>query len=121
MSEPRSGLAFPFRLASGRVRRASGADKIAQDLRHLLATRTGERLMLRGYGGALHHYRQAPSDATLRALFRHEVEQAIRVFLPEVRLVGPVSVTGDDGLVRVTVHYALDGEAGPRRLELEVG
>ena len=117
----RSGVAFPFRVTGGRVRGATGAEKIAQDLRHLLATRTGERPMLRAYGGALHHYRQAPNDATLRALFRHEVEQAIRVFLPEVRLTAPVGVAGGEDLVRVAIHYALDGDTAPRRLELEVG
>jgi phage baseplate assembly protein W len=121
MMPPRSGIAFPFRLAAGRVLAATGPEKVAQDLRHLLATRTGERTMLRAYGGALHHYRQAPNDATLRALFRHEVEQAIRVFLPEVRLTGPIGVAAEEALVRVTLHYALDVDATPRRLELEVG
>jgi hypothetical protein len=121
MTAPRAGVAFPFRLSAGRLEGTAGAAKLAEDLRHLLATRTGERPMLRSYGGALHHYRQAPNDATLRALFRHEVEQAIRVFMPEIRLVAPVGVAGREDLVRVTIHYAVEGDPVPRQLELEVG
>lgn len=121
MTELRAGIAFPFRVVDGRLARSLGSEKLAEDLRHLLATRTGERPMLRSYGGALHHYRQAPDDATLRSLFKHEIEQAIRVFMPEIRLVAPIEVSGRDGEVRVVVHYASDVRSVAQRVELRLG
>ena len=68
MTEPLAGFAFPFRIAGGRVDRAEGSEKVEHNLRHLLSTRLGERLMLRGYGGGVHHHLQEPNDTTRGAV-----------------------------------------------------
>jgi phage baseplate assembly protein W len=61
-----AGLGFPFRIRAGGVVRAAGFDKLDQDVRHLLGTRVGERVLRRGYGGGVHHRVQEPNDATLQ-------------------------------------------------------
>lgn len=115
---PLSGPAFPFAVVDGRVARSTGRAKVADDVRHLLSTRTGERALRRGYGGGVHHWLQEPSDHTLRALLRHEVEQALRAHLPALRLVGPIRVTAtSDGLV-VAFDYRLDPDGVVEHVEV---
>lgn len=120
MNEPLVGFAFPFRIAGGGIRRAQEAEKVAQNVRHLLSTRLGERVMLRDYGGGVHHRLQDPNDATLRALVKHEIEQALRVYLPEVRLTSPLRLTTQRGELRISIEYTASPEDTVRRLELEV-
>lgn len=117
--KPLAGIAFPFRVAGG-VRRARDFEKVAQDVRHLLGTRLGERVMLRGYGGGVHHRLQSPNDATLRALVRHEVEESLRVYMPGVELVAPIRLFAAEEALTVSIEYRADPGDIVRRLELEV-
>jgi phage baseplate assembly protein W len=112
------GMAVPFRISAGSVRQTSGADKVADDLRHLLSTRLGERLLRRGYGGGVHHRLHQPNDHTLRTLIRHEIEQALRNSLPQARLAGPVRLTHDESDLTVTFYYAVDPDEPARRVAL---
>jgi phage baseplate assembly protein W len=102
------GLAMPFRITGGSVAQSAGAQKVSDDLRHLLSTRLGERLLLRGYGGGVQHRLQQPNDNTLRTLIRHEIEQALRAYLPAARLTSPVRLTHDEGDLTVTFDYVVD-------------
>jgi phage baseplate assembly protein W len=102
------GIAMPFRIADGGVQRSTGARKIADDLRHLLSTRIGERVLLRGYGAGVQSRLQEPADRTLLTLVQHEIEQALRVFLPQARLVGPVRLARDESEITVSFDYAID-------------
>jgi phage baseplate assembly protein W len=120
MNEIRSGISYPFRFKDGGLAREQGLDKIAGDLRHLISTRLEERTMLRTYGGGIHTHVQDPASPTLRALIKHEIEQALRLFLPEVRLAAPVSVTAREGELTVCVDYFADPRVGVQRLELPV-
>jgi phage baseplate assembly protein W len=126
------GFAFPFRIEpprrdpvtghrlGGTVMRARGPEKVAADLRHLLGVRLGERLMLRTYGGGIHHRLQEPNDATLRSLIRHELEQALRAFFPEVRLQGPLLLTSRGSELRIQLDYRASAADVVRRLEIEL-
>jgi phage baseplate assembly protein W len=123
------GFAFPFRIApSGPaggprlagVRRAAGAEKIRDDVRHLLLTRVGERLMLRAYGGGVQHSLQEPKSSTLRALVRHEIEQALRVYLPDARLSSPITFDFDESELQVSFEYTTDLRNLVHRLEVTV-
>ena len=120
MTEPLSGFAFPFRIAGGRVARAEGPEKVEHNLRHLLSTRLGERLMLRGYGGGVHHHLQEPNDTTRGAVIKHEIERALRTFMPEVRLTAPIRLTAREGELTVVVEYAANPRDAARRLELRL-
>jgi phage baseplate assembly protein W len=113
-----SGLAFPFRLKDGSVRRAEGFDKVQDDVRHLLSTRLGERTMLRGYGGGVHHRVEDPNDETLAALVRHEIATALRSFMPDVQLTGPITTETAGHELVVRLEYSADPTAVVRRLEI---
>jgi len=119
MSTQLEGIAFPFRIERG-VNRARGFDKIEQNVRHLLSTRLGERAMLRAYGGGVHHRLQEPNDSTMRALIKHEIEQALRAFMPEVRLTAPIRISASESEMTVVVEYMADPQDVVRRLTLQI-
>jgi phage baseplate assembly protein W len=102
------GMAMPFRITDGGVRRSAGAQKVADDLRHLLSTRIGERPLLRAYGGGIQNRLQDPADRTLLSLMQHEIEQAVRSFLPQARLIGPVQLARNESDVTISFDYAID-------------
>jgi phage baseplate assembly protein W len=109
---PLHGPAFPFRITGGRVAASTGPRKVADDLSHLIGTRVGERVLQRAYGSGIQHGLHEPDDPTLRSLLRHELEQAIRTYLPEIRLIGPVRIEDSPEGVRIALDYAVE-PAGP--------
>ena len=116
-----TGPAFPFRVAGGRVARRSAEDKVRDDVRHLLATRPGERLLRRAYGGGPHRRLQEPQTTALLSLVRHEIELALRQHLPQLRLVGPVHAESDrGGGLRVALDYRLPPDDVVRHLALDL-
>ena len=114
------GFAFPFRVENGGVRASDGFEKVKEDVRHLISTRLGERAMLRTYGGGVHHRLQEPNDSTLAALVRHEIEQALRRHLPDVRVLGGVGVRAVDNMLEVSFDYVAAPDDLVRRMELTV-
>jgi phage baseplate assembly protein W len=121
MDEQLRGFAFPFRIRGGSIARAQGFEKVAQDLRHLLSTRLGERPMLRTYGGGVHHRLQEANDSTLHALIKHEIEQGLRIYLPAVQLTAPIQVISLGEELTVTIEYRANPRAMIDRLELRIG
>jgi hypothetical protein len=120
MTTTRLGFAFPFRVEGGSIAQSAGVKKVEDNIRHLLGTRLGERLMLRGYGGGVHHRLQDPNASTLRALVKREIEDALRAFAPEVRLVAPIRVASAEEELRITIEYRVDpsGVTGELTLRL---
>lgn len=114
------GPSFPFRITGGRVAQREGAGKVADDLRHLLSVRPGERVLARGYGGGVQHRLQEPDDGTLRTLIAHEVEQAVRTHLPEARLASPVRLRRDGHELVVSFDYVPDAAGLVRRFDLSL-
>lgn len=119
MDEQLTGVAFPFRVFGG-VARSSGLAKIEENVRHLLSTRLGERSMLRDYGGSLHRRVQSPNDATLLALIRHEVEQSLRAYMPEVQLTAPLRLRASEAELTVVVEYRAGPQEVVRRSQLQI-
>lgn len=119
MDERLTGIAFPFRIFGGVVR-SSGVSKIEDNVRHLLSTRLGERSMLRNYGGSLHQRVQSPNDTTLLALIRHEIEQSLRIYMPEVQLTTPVRLQANEAELTIIVEYRADPQEVVRRLQLRI-
>jgi phage baseplate assembly protein W len=119
MRDTLTGIAFPLRIIGGVVRSSDNA-KIADDLRHLLSTRLGERTMLRVYGGGVHHRLQEANDSTLRALVKHEIEQGLRAFMPEVELVAPMQIRANGEEMTIAITYRADPLDVVRRLEINV-
>jgi phage baseplate assembly protein W len=119
MNERLTGISFPFRIKGGVVR-ASGVEKIKANLRHLLGTRLGERTMLRTYGSGIHKHLQEPDNAMLRALVMHEIEEALRLFMPEIELTRAIRISGAEAMLRVTVEYIINPRSEIQRLELQL-
>ncbi|WP_280840173.1 GPW/gp25 family protein [Micromonospora sp. A200] len=113
-------MSLPFRISGGRVQQSSGPQKVAEDLRHLLSTRLGERLLRRGYGGGVQHRLQQPNDHTLRTLIRHEIEQALRSHLPLAHLTSPIRLTHDESELTVTFDYVIDSSEVAQRVALKL-
>lgn len=120
MNDQLVGFAFPFRIGGGGISPASDFEKIEQNVRHLLSTRLGERAMLRTYGGGVHQRVQEPNDTTLRAIIKHEMEQALSTFMPEVRLTAPIQLTSTEEELTIIIEYVADPRDVVRRLELQI-
>lgn len=82
------GFAFPFNLADGGVQRAGGQDKIRQNIRALLATRFGERVMLREYGTRIHSLAHDPNDEALATLVKRQLQECLLAWEPRVLITG---------------------------------
>jgi phage baseplate assembly protein W len=114
------GFQFPFCIVDGSVAQAAEHEKIRQNVRHLLSVRSGERLMRRDYGGGVHQRVHHANDETLRSLVRHEIEHALRVYLPNARLTSPLHLDADEHTLTVTIEYRANPADVVRRLQLEL-
>lgn len=120
MSRPLFGIDYPFRIVGGGVRGTSGDEKVQSNLRQLLTVRLGERVMNRAYGTGLYSLVQEPNDAALRARVQYEIETALGAFLPEARLVGPVTTVSQQDELYIAFDYIADPQQIVRRLELRI-
>lgn len=121
MSSPTlKGLAFPFRIERGGVAQSVGFDKVEEDVIHLLSVRLGERTMLREYGGGVYRRREQPNSPALAALVRHEIEAALRTYMPELRLTAPLTVVAAESKLTVQIQYAAAPGDIVRRLEVSL-
>jgi phage baseplate assembly protein W len=84
------GFAFPFSIdaGTGGVASASGDEKIRQNIRALLGTRYGERVMLREYGTRIHSLVHDPNDEALSTLIRRQLQEALLAWEPRVLVTG---------------------------------
>jgi uncharacterized protein len=80
------GVAFPFRIdpRSGGVATTAGADKLQDNVEHLLLTRIGERTASRDYGGGVTQLFQENINDGLVEVARHQISQAMLRFEPRV-------------------------------------
>lgn len=110
MAIPLSGFAFPFSIGSdGRVARADGRDKIRQNLRALLASRHGERVMLRDYGTRIHSLAHESNDEALAVLVQRQLQEALLAWEPRV-LITQVSFLRREGELHVRLDYTQTDE-----------
>jgi phage baseplate assembly protein W len=100
------GVAFPFRVdpRSGRVATSAGADKLEDNVEHLLLTRIGERLVSRDYGGGVTQLFQENVNDGLIAVARHQISRALLRFEPRV-LPQEVSVRARGAELFLVVRY----------------
>lgn len=103
-----AGLRFPLDCATtGAIAVASGIAKLEQNIRLVLLTYPGERVLRPGFGSRLRDFLfDAATPATIVAIAA-EVEQAVNACEPQVR-VESVDVLPDesiDGLLQLVIHY----------------
>jgi phage baseplate assembly protein W len=107
MNTPLRGFAFPFRIdaRTGGVAVTEGADrKLQENLKHLLLTRVGERVMVRDYGGGVTDLLHEPINNALMGLARHQITKAILEFEPRV-LPEDIAVIPHEGELYLRVEY----------------
>ena len=107
MAEAISGTCFPFRIdaATGGVARASGSDKLRQNVRVILGTRFGERPMLRDFGTRIAALVHDPNDAVLGELIQTQAQQALLRFEPRILVTSTKVVQSGEGEVSMLLNY----------------
>lgn len=103
------GFAFPFALSDGGVQRANGQDKIRQNIRALLATRFGERVMLREYGTRIHSLVHDPNDEAMATLVKRQLQECLLAWEPRV-LVTNVAFERREAELYVRLDYTHTSE-----------
>jgi phage baseplate assembly protein W len=108
-----NGPAIPFRIGpDGRVAMTSGTDKVRQNLRAVLATRIGERIMQRDFGTRLASLVHDPNDEALSALVTSEARDALLRWEPRL-MVTATRVERAEGELRLYLDYIeLDRQTG---------
>jgi hypothetical protein len=51
---------------------------------------------------------------------KHEIQEGLRVFMPEVELVAPLRVTGREEEMTIAIEYRADPREVVRRLEIRI-
>ncbi len=100
------GFAFPFRVDSstGGVAATEGPEKLRENLKHLLLTRIGERVMRRQYGGGVTQLLHENINDGLIAVARHQISKGILRFEPRV-LPQEVAVIPQNGQLYLRITY----------------
>lgn len=102
------GWSFPVLIDSEqrRLLYVGGPEKVRESIWLILDTEPGERLMRPSFGCGLRRYLGEPNTVAVRALIRHEVEQAIALWEPRIS-VSSVDVTpgADPSLVEIAIAY----------------
>ncbi len=117
-----AGVRFPLDCATtGAFAPASGTAKLEQNIRLVLLTYPGERVMRPEFGSRLRDFLfDAATPATVVAIAA-EVEQAVNAGEPRVQ-VDLVEVLPDpsvDGLLHLTIHYRRRDTGEPQELVVD--
>jgi len=121
MSEQRRGFSFPFRINDrGGTAFTVGPEKLRENIKHLLLTGIGERVMNRDYGGGLRQLIHDPNNDALLAITQHQIAKAINRFEPEAQVEG-VRVTRQESELIVEVIYIADQMQQPQSLSVPIG
>jgi phage baseplate assembly protein W len=107
------GIGVPFGIdpTTGGVATTSGADKIRQNLRVLLTTRTGERPMQRDFGTRIPTLAFEPNDDVLVDLIETQARQAMLQWEPRVIVTNTALVNRNDtGYLELEIDYVFVNE-----------
>lgn len=117
------GIAFPPRIgADGRMAWSEGPQNIRESIQIILQTEVKERLMLPSFGAGLGRFLFEPNTTASRRLIREQVENALRLWEPRIRLqaVNVEADTNDPQQVIITLEYGLVSTGAAERLALTV-
>ncbi|TVP48070.1 MAG: hypothetical protein EA350_03815 [Gemmatimonadales bacterium] len=119
-TEPR-GFSFPFRIdpGTGGWARAEGAEKLKENVVHLLLTGIGERMMRRDYGGGLQALVHDPNNDALKAIVQRQVSRAIAVHEPRIE-VRSLRVVQHEGMLHAELIYQVRGTPEQDRVALPI-
>lgn len=101
-----SGIAFPLRLdANGQIAMQSLEAQVAQSIRLILETATGERVMRPDFGADLPGLVFAPMTAATGALAEHKIKEALTRFEPRIDLLN-VKATAAPQAGKLTIELS---------------
>ena len=101
----------------GRLDFAEGREKVAQSIWIILDTEPGERVMRPSFGCGLRRYLMKPNTHATRSLIRHDVELALGLFEPRIRLTEVRADAGEDpSLVLIRIAYLHPRDKRPGNL-----
>ncbi len=100
------GPGFPFRIdeATGGVAWSEGDGKISDNVRIVLSTRRGERIMSREFGTTLHQLVHEPNDGALARLITKQARDALMLLEPRI-VVTDVDIRQNGADVVLDLHY----------------
>lgn len=106
MTDPIRGPAFPFRIdpRSGGVAISEGSEKLKENLKHLLLTRIGERMMRRQYGGGASQLLHENINDGLVAVARHQLTKALLRYEPRI-LPQEIAIIPREGELYLRITY----------------
>ncbi len=106
MIEDVRGPSFPFRIDpdTGGVTTTSGREKVSQNLRVILGTRSGERPMARAFGTRIASLVHNPNDDVLADVLEKQVQQALMQWEPRV-LVTRTRIEQNEGEAVLRIDY----------------
>lgn len=116
-------IAFPPRIgADGRMAWSEGPQNIRESIQIILQTEVKERLMLSSFGAGLGRFLFEPNTTASRRLIRDQVENALRLWEPRIRLqdVRVEADPKDPQQVVITLEYGLVSTGTAERLALTV-
>lgn len=100
------GLAFPLRLASGRLGMNAYESQVEQSIRLILRTGQGERVMRSDFGAGMDRLAFEPMSAVTVALVQHRVKEALARFEPRIEVFDvTVEAQPAEGKLNVAIHY----------------
>lgn len=122
MSEEIRGFSIPFRIDpdSGQVAWAWGADKLKENITHILLTGLHERVMRRDYGGGLRQLVHDPNNEALRAVAQHQIAKALHCHEPRVQL-NSLSVQAEGACLYIDLRYTVRQTRQVENLSVPIG
>lgn len=123
MSEEISGFSIPFRIdpaTGGVARQDDGAEKLKENIIHILLTGAGERVMRHDYGGGVRQLVHDPNNDALKAIVQHQIARSIGRLEPRV-LLQSVTVSQRDGTLVADLRYTIRRSQQPQNLSVPIG
>jgi uncharacterized protein len=112
------GLTFPLQLGISGFAESTGAEKVSQSIRIILATLPGQRVMRPQFGCRLATLAFAPNTTATADLARYYVTDALTRWEPRIDLIG-VEVSNDAarGVLALSIRYRLRATQDQHDLE----
>ena len=117
------GWAFPPRVGTdGRVTWSAGRENVRENIRVILLTEPGSRLMLPRFGGGLAEFMHEPNTTATRRLIQERVERALSKWEPriEVEVVNVRGADDDPNAAIVDIAYRLVASGAREQVSLDV-
>lgn len=119
------GLSWPLRFgANGHLVRVEEDEKLGENIRMIVSTRVGERLMEPEFGSVGYEQLFRPAGAPLRSTLEMLVRSAITRFEPRVAVLSVKITAGDVDAgyaAVVAVEYAVRGSPSAQAVEVRIG